>query len=195
MFRIRDRELIHASVTGGMAYTVNSYEYTYHRTEDDPQWHKTKNVHIWRRNSNGEWRLELDIWNSDVPVGDFTSENKETPPEELAIRQAVESLYIKGLQVRDFELIRTICVPEAVLMSSGRDNKLNVTNLDKWSKRFDPENPPFESLDYSIVSVDVDGTAAQVEILFVIDGERRVTDYLNMLKLDGNWRIVNIIDH
>jgi hypothetical protein len=40
----------------------------------------------------------------------------------------------------------------------------------------------------------VAGTAAQVKILFIVDGSRRVTDFLNLLKLKGRWRVVNIID-
>lgn len=114
--------------------------------------------------------------------------------EEALIRQSVESLYIEGLKTRDFDLIRTICIPEALLMSVGNNEKLNVTSLDKWFRRFDPENPPFESLDPSILRIDFSGTAAQVKILFTVDGSRRVVDYLNMLRLEGTWRVVNIID-
>ena len=54
---------------------------------------------------------------------------------------------------------------------------------------------PFQKLDYSITKVDREGSAAQVKISFIVDSRRHVTDFLNMLKLDGDWRIVNIIDH
>lgn len=74
IFRIRDREVLKASYTGDLAYTVNSYYYTYHAEGDEPQWHKTKNVHIWRRDPEGVWKLELDIWNSDVPMSAFADE-------------------------------------------------------------------------------------------------------------------------
>ena len=112
----------------------------------------------------------------------------------MQIHRAVTDFYFKGLKERDFSLIRTICVPGAVLMSAGRDGKLRITTLDKWSKRFDPENPPFKSLAHSIVKVDREGTAAQVKILFIVDGKNRVIDYLHLLKIEGTWRIVNIID-
>jgi hypothetical protein len=115
--------------------------------------------------------------------------------EEAVIERAVEEQYIRGLEIRDFELIRSICIPEARLMSNGRDGKLHLTTLDKWSKRFDPDNPPFESLESHIIKIDREGTAAQIKILFVVDSKRRVIDYLHMLKLDGKWRIVNIIDY
>jgi hypothetical protein len=114
--------------------------------------------------------------------------------EEELIKKAVEELYIKGLQTRDFGLIETVCIPEAHLMSAGRDGELHDTTLEKWSKRFDPNNPPFKKLDYSIVKIDREGSAAQVRIAFTVDSSRHVTDFLHMLKLGGEWRIVNIID-
>jgi hypothetical protein len=115
--------------------------------------------------------------------------------EELHIQKAVEDLYIKGLQIRDFNLIQSICIPEALLMSADRNGKFHSTSLERWSKRFDPKNPPFKQLEYCIVKIDREGTAAQVKIVFIVDNSRQVTDYLHMLKLEGKWRIVNIIDY
>ena len=115
--------------------------------------------------------------------------------EEFHIEKAVKELYIKGLETRDFDLIETVCIPEAKLMSAGRDDRFHLTSLEKWSKRFDPKNPPFQKLDYSIVKIDREGTAAQVKIVFIVDSQRRVVDFLHMLKLHGEWRIVNIIDY
>ena len=74
VFKIRDRDVVKAFVRDDVAYTVNSYHYTYHSQGDGPQWHKTKNVHVWRRDPAGHWKLELDIWNSDVPISAFADE-------------------------------------------------------------------------------------------------------------------------
>ena len=115
--------------------------------------------------------------------------------EETLIKQAVEDYYIKGLRIRDFSLIKTICIPETVLMSARQDGTLGVTTLEKWSQRFDPKNPPFKKLDALIETIDKEGTAAQVKIQFIVDSQREVTDYLHMLKLEGRWRIVHIIDY
>jgi ketosteroid isomerase-like protein len=52
VFRIRDREIVHADVSDSLAYTVNSYYYTWHAPEDEAQWHKTKNVHVWARDAD-----------------------------------------------------------------------------------------------------------------------------------------------
>jgi ketosteroid isomerase-like protein len=74
VFRIRDRKVLDIDVSGDLAYTVNSYFYTWHSDGAEPQWHKTKNVHIWKRNAEGQWKLHVDIWNSDVPMAEFPNE-------------------------------------------------------------------------------------------------------------------------
>jgi ketosteroid isomerase-like protein len=74
VFKLRDREIVDIDASGSLAYTVNSYYYTYHPEGEDPQWHKTKNVHIWKRDATGQWKLHVDIWNSDVPMGEFPNE-------------------------------------------------------------------------------------------------------------------------
>ena len=131
-----------------------------------------------------------------IPVASagLQADESDKTSDEMLIQEAVVALYIKGLQTRDFELIRAVCIPEAVLMSVGDDDKLRVTSLDTWSKRFAPAPSPFERLDYTILRIDTAGTAAQVRILFIVDGNRRVTDFLNLLKVEGRWRVVNIID-
>jgi ketosteroid isomerase-like protein len=74
VFKLKDREIVHMDVSGDVAYTVNSYYYTYHGKEEPEQWHKTKNVHIWRMDASGAWKLAVDIWNSDVPLEQFSKE-------------------------------------------------------------------------------------------------------------------------
>ena len=115
--------------------------------------------------------------------------------EDNRITTAVESLYIKGLEIRDFSLIRKICIDETRLYSIRPDSSLNITTLDNWSKRFNPNSPPFKSLDYEILKVDFEGNAAQVKIKFIVDKKHVIHDFLNMLKINGEWRIVNIIDY
>ncbi len=110
------------------------------------------------------------------------------------IKKTVEQYYIKGLQTRDFNLIRSVCIEEAKLYGVRSDGSLNKTSLDQWSKKFDPDNPPFKTLEYKIRKIDYEGTAAQVKIQFIINNDLEIHDYLNLLKIKGNWRIVNIID-
>jgi hypothetical protein len=128
----------------------------------------------------------LTVLSQDLPL-----ENGEIK----AVKEAVEQLYIKGLRIRDFSLIKAVCIPDARLMGVGPDGNLHVTTLQQWSKKFDPKKPPFKKLDAKIVKVDIAGTASQVRINFLIDGEKKVTDFLNMLKINGQWKITNIIDY
>ena len=142
--------------------------------------------------------LSLSLWHmvriESVPALTAQEEKGESLTEEMLIKEAVEGLYIKGLVVRDFDLIRAVCIPETRSMSAGKDSTLHVTTLEKWSKRFDPHDPPFKQLDYTILKIDREGAAAQVKILFLVDSKHHVTDFLHMLKLDGKWRIVNIMN-
>jgi len=150
---------------------------------------------VFRLNCQSVWLLSLLV--APLSISPATAQQQEVVPaiEETAIEQAVEDFYIEGLRTRRFELIRSICLPDARLMSVRRDGSLGVTTLDRWSQRFDPDNPPFSQLQSSIVKIDREGTAAQVKIHFLIDAERHVFDFLHMLKLDGRWRIAGIIDY
>lgn len=130
-----------------------------------------------------------------IALSVFGAPNDLKCNENEQITHAVENYYIKGLKTRDFSLIRTICIDETNLYSVLSDSSLHTTTLDKWSLRFDPGSPPFKTLDYEILKVDHVGTAAQVKIKFNLDNERIIHDYLNMLKIKGEWRIVNIIDY
>ena len=132
-----------------------------------------------------------------IPIFGMAFQEGEMSPveEEMQIKRAVEDLYIKGLLSRNFSLITTVCIPQALLMSVDKEGKLRTTTIERWSKRFDPQNPPFKKLDYCIVKIDREGSAAQVKISFLVDSKRHVNDFLHMLKIEGKWRIVNIIDY
>ncbi len=106
-----------------------------------------------------------------------------------------EELYVRGLETRDFFLIRAACTPDALLLGVDGQGGLDRVRLDDWTPRFDPADPPFRELAFTIARVDQNGVAAQVRIDFVMDGDRLITDYLNMLRLRDEWRIVNIIDN
>lgn len=63
VFRLKDLNRLEHGVSGDLGYTVNEYYYTWHQEGSDPEWKKTKNVHIWKRQADGSWRLHVDIWN------------------------------------------------------------------------------------------------------------------------------------
>ncbi len=126
----------------------------------------------------------------------FSQENQQSNiREEIKIKKAVIEKYVEGLKTRNFELIRNVCISETKLMNATDKGKYNLTTLDSWSKRFDPNNPPFKKLEYSILKVDRVGTAAQVKLLLIVNSKTRIIDFLHMLKLDNQWKIVSIIDY
>jgi uncharacterized protein (TIGR02246 family) len=64
IFRIKDLENVETKISGDIAYTINSYYYTYHNPDEEAVWYKTKNIHIWKRQEDGNWKLHADIWNN-----------------------------------------------------------------------------------------------------------------------------------
>ena len=63
VFALKDREQVEMAFSGDIAYTVNQYCWSWHHRDSTPVWHKTKNIHIWRRQPDGAWKLHADIWN------------------------------------------------------------------------------------------------------------------------------------
>ena len=68
IFRIKDIKRLELVVSGDIAYTVNDYYYAYHQASVEPTWKKTKNVHIWRKQADGQWKMQVDIWNSSETI-------------------------------------------------------------------------------------------------------------------------------
>ena len=64
---IRDLRSVEVSSSGDIGYRVGSYFYGFLQGGAQTEWQKTKNVHIWRRQPDGSWKLHIDIWNSSVP--------------------------------------------------------------------------------------------------------------------------------
>jgi ketosteroid isomerase-like protein len=65
-FTIRDLRSVEVGRSGDIGYRVNSYFYGFVGEDRATEWHKTKNVHIWRRQPDGSWKLHIDIWNSSI---------------------------------------------------------------------------------------------------------------------------------
>ena len=64
VFAITDREQVEMDFSGDIGYTINRYSWSWHHRDSTPVWHPTKNIHIWRRQSDGTWKLHADIWNA-----------------------------------------------------------------------------------------------------------------------------------
>jgi ketosteroid isomerase-like protein len=60
------------SSAGDLGYTTGSYEGTVNDAEGNPVTSRGKIVVIWKKQSDGTWKVVLDIWNTDQPAGSAT---------------------------------------------------------------------------------------------------------------------------
>ncbi len=63
-FKLRNIEMVDMDFQGNIAYRINQYEYGWPDESGELQWYPTKNIHIWKKQTDGSWKLYADIWNS-----------------------------------------------------------------------------------------------------------------------------------
>lgn len=109
--------------------------------------------------------------------------------EETAVRQAIEH-YFRGHATGQGEHFRKVFHPDAKLFAV-RDGKYWQLTSEEYITRAPGKAPADEAQrKRSIESVDISGNAAIVKV--VLDyPQTRFVDYMSMLKIDGEWRIVN----
>ncbi|HVE80233.1 MAG TPA: nuclear transport factor 2 family protein [Gemmatimonadaceae bacterium] len=122
-----------------------------------------------------------------------TAYAQATPPaaEEAAVRRAVEH-YFMGHATGDGSHFRAAFHPVANLYFV-RDGKLMTRTGADYIAGARGAPSPDESRQSRVVErIDVTGTAAVAKL--VLDGpEAKVTDYMALLKTDGEWKIVSKI--
>lgn len=113
--------------------------------------------------------------------------------EETAIRKAVQG-YIDGIMTYDAPLLRRVFHPEAVVTASLPRGEYRRP-FAEWI-RFTEGRAPQDTSGYvnRIVRVDHDGTAAIVKTRLEWPTITYV-DYLSLLKIGGEWKIVAKIWH
>lgn len=117
----------------------------------------------------------------------------QTPArEEAAVRAAVQA-YFDGMMKGDQTLLKTAFHAESYLIGPGQKDA-NRIPFATWHTSFTrPIENPQEHRN-SILSVDVAGNAAVAKT--ELDWPRvRYVDYLSLLKVNGEWKIVNKIWH
>lgn len=109
--------------------------------------------------------------------------------EDKAVRQAIEH-YFRGHATGDGQHFQKVFHPEAKLFWM-RDGKFTQRTSAEYIAGA-PGKPPADEAQRkrSIESVDITGNAAVVKVLLDYPNAR-LTDYMSMLKIDGEWRIVN----
>ncbi len=123
----------------------------------------------------------------------FSQEKEEVSNAEEAIRKTVQS-YFDGIMQYDVEVLRKAFHPDARLMASLPGGRVYDAPFQKWVRFTERTAPDPTGYKNSIASIDVAGNAAVVKT--VLDWPHiYYVDYLSLLKIDGEWRIVNKIWH
>ncbi|MGD9631199.1 MAG: nuclear transport factor 2 family protein [Pyrinomonadaceae bacterium] len=109
--------------------------------------------------------------------------------EKTAVRVPLEN-YIKGHETGDGEYMRKAFYTEGNLIFV-RDGKYTTRSFAEYIKGFTGK-PAADEKDRkrSIESIDVNGNAAIAKVILDYPAVRFV-DYFTLLKIDGEWKIVN----
>ena len=120
-----------------------------------------------------------------------SSRGTQSNSEDTAVRQTVQN-YLHGLKHNDVDSLKKAFYPEAKLLFVRKDKQLGQLTQEQWYKGFAASAGKEEKGDLSITSVDITGDAASVKVVEVYDQSKYI-DYLSLLKLNGEWKIVNKI--
>lgn len=109
--------------------------------------------------------------------------------EKEAARVPLEN-YIKAQVTGDGEFIRKAFHKDAKIMSF-RDGKVNALTVEEFATRFSGKPAPDESQRRrSIEIIEITGNAGVARIVLDYPAVK-FTDYMSLLKIDGEWKIVN----
>jgi hypothetical protein len=122
-------------------------------------------------------------------VGSFAwSAYAENAEKELA-KVALEN-YLKGHETGNGDFMRKAFHPDAKLFWY-RDGKLNTRTAEEFAAGFKGQPAPDEAQRKRwIESIDVVGNAGTAKIILDYPTVK-FTDYMSLLKIDGEWKIVN----
>lgn len=113
--------------------------------------------------------------------------------EEAAVRQALE-YYFRGHATGQGEHFRKVFHPDSKLFAIREGKYWQLTSED-YITRASGKAPADEAQrKRTVESVDITGNAAMAKV--VLDYPQvKFTDYMSLLKIDGEWRIVNKTFH
>jgi protease I len=118
-------------------------------------------------------------------------QTRPTDSEEATVRQVVEQ-YLYGLKHNDVESFKKAFWPDAKLFFVKKDGQLGQLTQAQWYEGFRESAGKEEKGDLKITAVDITGNAASAKVEEDYPNSKYV-DYLSLLKLSGEWKIVNKI--
>ena len=124
-------------------------------------------------------------------AGHLAAQPASGSPDDAAVRAVVER-YLHGLKFNDTTSFHTAFWPQALLLFVERDGSLGQLTQAAWYKMFAASAGKEEEGELRIEAVDVTKDAASVKVVEVYP-KSVYTDYLNLLRVSGQWRIVNKI--
>lgn len=113
------------------------------------------------------------------------------PSDQAAVRAVVER-YLHGLKFNDVPSLQAAFWPEAKLLFIKRDGTIGQLTQAEWQKGFVANAGKEEEGTLLITAVDITDNAASVKVTETYPKSVYV-DYLNLLRVQGEWRIVNKI--
>jgi hypothetical protein len=111
--------------------------------------------------------------------------------EDSTVRAVVQG-YLHGLKFNDTVSLHEAFWPEAKLFAIRPNGQINQLTQATWYAMFAKNAGKEEEGDLRIAGVDITGNAAAVKVVEDYPGSR-YTDYLNLLRINGRWWIVNKI--
>ena len=112
-------------------------------------------------------------------------------PDEKAVRTVVEK-YLRGLKFNDTTSLHQVFWPEAKLYYVNKQGALGEWTQKSWYAGFKASAGKEEKGDLRIASLEVTRDVASVKVVEDYPGSR-YTDYLNLVRIQGRWWIVNKI--
>ncbi len=110
-------------------------------------------------------------------------------PEHDQVKAAV-SYYLEGGTNNDFETLKKAFHKDATMKFISNAGYKEVNALEFFKKVIKPG--PKQNRKTKVVSIDVEGTSAQAKLRIDYDTFAFI-DFMNLLKIDGEWKIVNKI--
>jgi hypothetical protein len=120
-----------------------------------------------------------------------TGASAEQQSEDVLVRQTVET-YLHGLKFNDVSSLKKSFYPEAKLFFVKKDGSLGQLTQEQWYKGFEASAGKEEKGELTIVATDITGNTASVKVREVYPTSI-YTDYVSLLKVGTQWKIVNKI--
>ncbi|PPC95093.1 MAG: lumazine-binding protein [Methylotenera sp.] len=113
--------------------------------------------------------------------------------DEYAVIERVIQHYIDGARTGKGDDMRPAFHPEATIFGYVGEDLFSgpIENLYQWNDA----NGPAKDIVAKIVSIDIVGTAASVRVESDNWTGHRFTDFFNILKINGQWKIMSKIFH